>query len=48
MTKITFQDACNKTVNWLMNKGVDATQISYTQFNDYVTQFCKEHGYEIN
>lgn len=49
LTKITFEEACNKTAEWLENElHIDPTAISYTQFDEYVDEFCKKFGYKIN
>ena len=49
MTKITFEEACNKTAAWMENVlHINPSTVSWVKFDKLVSDFCKQYGYVIN
>lgn len=48
MSKITIEEACNLTYEWLVKNGVDACDISAEDFDEKVREYCAARGLRIN
>ena len=49
MTKITFEEACNKTAEWMEKVlHIDPCTVSWVKFDKLMSDFCKQYGFVIN